>query len=199
MTDDAARRPEEGFRPRPKDRLVQTRVPRDLESTLKREARRRRLTVSHLIRNILEDAFRLVDDVVANVDEIVNDSVDLARRAARAIREEVEPEREEMRRHAEDRGDDEEPEPEAEEPRRAKREEVDPLGHVYAWNRVVLNRAASCARCGRSIPRGEEGFAGLSDHPFRARAWLCASCAGSLGDERSQGGGLGGEQREPQE
>src|SRR5215468_5978143 len=50
-----------------KDRLVQTRVPRGLESTLKREARRRRLTVSHLIRNILEDALQLVDDVVANV------------------------------------------------------------------------------------------------------------------------------------
>ena len=46
---------------RRKDRLIQTRVPRDLESTLKREARRRRLTVSHLIRNVLEDAFQLVD------------------------------------------------------------------------------------------------------------------------------------------
>ncbi|HSJ97823.1 MAG TPA: hypothetical protein VLC53_12160, partial [Myxococcota bacterium] len=59
---------------RPKDRVVQTRVPRDLETTLKREARRRRLTVSHLVRNVLEDAFQLVDGVVANVDDLVNDS-----------------------------------------------------------------------------------------------------------------------------
>src|SRR6516164_5314000 len=81
-----------------KDRLVQTRVPRQLESTLKREARRRRLTVSHLIRNVLEDAFQLVDDVVANVDEIVTDSVELARRVrhdarriAGAVREAADP------------------------------------------------------------------------------------------------------------
>src|SRR5512145_2275080 len=69
-----------------KDRLIQTRVARDLESTLKREAERRRLTVSHLIRNILEDTFQLVDDVVANVDEIVSDSVELARRVGRDAR-----------------------------------------------------------------------------------------------------------------
>src|SRR3990172_9147326 len=68
---------------RRKDRVVQARVPRDLASTLEREARRRRLTVSHLIRNVLEDTFQLVDDVVANVDEIVNDSVELARRGGR--------------------------------------------------------------------------------------------------------------------
>ena len=49
-----------------KDRLIQTRVPRDLEATLRLEARRRRLTVSHLIRSVLEDAFDLVDDVVAD-------------------------------------------------------------------------------------------------------------------------------------
>jgi hypothetical protein len=73
-------------RPRRKDRLIQTRVARDLESTLKREARRRRLTVSHLIRNILEDTFALVDNVVGGVDEIVSDSVELARRVGRDAR-----------------------------------------------------------------------------------------------------------------
>ena len=45
-----------------KDRLIQTRVPRDLESTLKKEARRQGLTVSQLIRNILGSAFDLVED-----------------------------------------------------------------------------------------------------------------------------------------
>ena len=47
-----------------KDRLIQTRVPRQLASTVKEEARRRRLTVSQLIRHVLEDSLRLVDSVV---------------------------------------------------------------------------------------------------------------------------------------
>lgn len=64
-------------RPR-KDRLIQTRVPQDLESTLKDEARRRRLSVSHLIRNVLEDTFSLVDNVVSEVDRVVHDSVEVA-------------------------------------------------------------------------------------------------------------------------
>jgi hypothetical protein len=47
-----------------KDRLIQTRVADDLDTTLREEARKRRLSVSQLIRNVLEDTFNLVDDVV---------------------------------------------------------------------------------------------------------------------------------------
>jgi hypothetical protein len=61
-----------------KDRLIQTRVPQNLESTLKDEARKRRLSVSHLIRNVLEDTFHLVDNVVTEVDRVVADSVGMA-------------------------------------------------------------------------------------------------------------------------
>ena len=144
-----------------KDRLVQTRVPRGLESTLKREARRRRLTVSHLIRNILEDALQLVDDVVANVDEIVTDSVELARRVKRDARRVADA----VRDVAETEGGARPP---------------DPLEHVYGWSRVVLNRSATCSRCGAAIARGAEGFAGLSDDLAPARAWLCTPCRDAL-------------------
>src|SRR6476659_5701904 len=47
-----------------KDRLIQTRVADDLDATLREEAKKRRLSVSQLIRNVLEDTFTLVDDVV---------------------------------------------------------------------------------------------------------------------------------------
>ncbi len=155
---------------RRKDRLIQTRVPRELESTLKREARRRRLTVSHLIRNVLEDTFQLVDDVVANVDEIVSDSVELARRVgldarrmASAVREAVGTE------HREEDGEGQTmPEP------------ADPLAHVYAWNHVVSNQSAACSRCGAEIARGGEGYVGLSDDPRSPRAWLCPACREGL-------------------
>lgn len=145
----------------PKDRVVQTRVPRDLESVLKREARRRRLTVSHLIRNVLEDAFALVDGVVANVDDLVTDSVELvrkvgsdARRVAGAVREV------------------------GREP--APANEDDGPAHVWAWNRVVLNRTADCSRCRRAMARGAEAYAGLSDEASRPREWLCGDCLAQL-------------------
>jgi hypothetical protein len=163
-------------RPRRKDRLIQTRVARDLESTLKREARRRRLTVSHLIRNILEDTFALVDNVVGGVDEIVSDSVELARRVGRDARRMAGAVREAV--------DDDEPvdlvdrddlPPPPSEPAAA-----DPLAHVYAWNGVIANRAVACAHCHAPIDRGAQAFVGLSDDATRPRTWLCPACREAL-------------------
>lgn len=142
-----------------KDRLIQTRVPRDLEATLKQEARRRRLSVSHLIRSVLEDTFQLVDGVVSDVDQIVTDSVHLARNVRRNAQRIASPDRE------------------RETPQAAGE---DDLSHVYAWNELVLHREASCSGCGTRIARGERGFSGLSDDPQASRVWLCARCVGDL-------------------
>jgi hypothetical protein len=142
-----------------KDRLIQTRVPRDLEATLKSEARRRRVSVSHLIRNVLEDAFDLMDGVVADVDQLVSDSVNLARNVGESARKLAAPGR---------------PRPEG--------EELD-LAEVYAWNEVVLQRATRCSGCGVEIPRGQRGYVGLSDAPHQPREWRCPACIGTLGGE----------------
>ena len=54
-----------------KDRLIQTRVDRRLQKTLVDEARNRRMSVSNLVRNILEDAFGLADvDADPVIDEV---------------------------------------------------------------------------------------------------------------------------------
>ncbi len=172
---------------RRKDRLIQTRVPRDLESTLKREAHKRRLSVSHLIRNILEDTFQLVDDVVANVDEIVTESVELARRVGRdarrvadAVREAVvEPLGDEAASRATEAAERDAAPAAAVDPQPAS-DDAGALPHVYAWNRVTLNRPARCARCTTPLTRGSDGFVGLSDEPSSARVWLCAACGESL-------------------
>jgi hypothetical protein len=162
----------------PLDRTVQARVPRALESTLKREARRRRLTVSHLIRNVLEDAFQLVDDVVANVDDLVSDSVELARRVggearrmAGAVRE---PGRARPAREAP--------------PPPARAASAGRLPDVLAWSRVVLNRGATCTACDAALARGAEGWMGLGDDPRGPRAWLCSTCRNRLAS-----GGAGAE------
>ena len=138
-----------------KDRLIQARVPRELEGVVKEAARRNRLTVSQLIRNLLEDTFDIVNTVVDEVDHLVADSAEIVenvRRGARRVRE------------ASTRG-------------ATPAEDV--LAHVYAWNPVVLNRAVDCSKCGRAIRTGENGFAGLSDEPG-FRAWLCLECAERL-------------------
>lgn len=165
---------------RRKDRLIQTRVPEDLESTLKREARRRRLTVSHLIRNILEDTFQLVDDVVANVDEIVTDSVELAKRVSRDAKRVAEAVRGAVAEPTPTEEDEAPADASTAAETGSESDGYAPLAHVYAWNRVVLNRAATCARCASELARGSEGFVGLSDEANGPRVWLCSDCGGSL-------------------
>ena len=85
---DKPRKSRRGRRPAPenerKDRVIQTRVPQDLEDSLRHAAERERVTVSHLIRNVLEDSFRLVDGIVADSSQLVDNVARDARRLASA-------------------------------------------------------------------------------------------------------------------
>src|SRR5262245_47729316 len=93
-----------------KDRLVQTRVPEDLDETLREEARRRRTTVSQLVRNVLESTFQLVDDIVAGAANLTETVTRDAKRIAAAAKGQ---------------------------PKSASTPEY--FGGVYAWQEVVLN------------------------------------------------------------
>ncbi len=146
-----------------KDRLIQTRVPESVEATLKHEARRRRTTVSQMIRSLIEDSFELVDDVVANVDQIVSDSVELAQQVGRDARR--------LRR----------PRPAApcRDPLPGSAER---LADVQAWNEVVLNQPVPCTRCGAELPRGSRAYLGLGARGERTSAWLCGPAVEALAD-----------------
>jgi hypothetical protein len=161
-----------------KDRLIQTRVPERLESTLKDEARRQRTTVSSMIRNILEDTFDLVDGVVANVDQIVADSVQLAHKVGRDARKIGHLGQKAMRDFA---APCREPLPESEER----------LFHVQAWNEVVLNQPIACTRCGAELQKGRRVYTGLSDDSDNPGAWLCARAVESLAFEGQHSGSEG--------
>jgi hypothetical protein len=161
--------------------LIQTRVPRGLESTLKAAAQKQRLSVSHLIRNVLEDTFVLVDNVVAEVDNLVSDSVGLASRVrkdaqqiARAARGETDSRRAQRRLGGKPTTDSRAPNAET------SRDDADPLRHVYAWNEVVLNRAARCAHCEQTLAKGQTAHLGLSRNPSAAPSWLCDDCLARL-------------------
>jgi hypothetical protein len=182
MADD---QPTRGSDPAPrKDRLVQTRVPRDLETRLKREARRRRVSVSQFIRNVLEDTFDLVDGVLGSVDDIVTESKEFASQVRRDAAHVASAARRRTgaRRDQPGRREAAAPPPvpadaEAEESRAASDAE---LAEVQAWNPVILNRSIHCSRCGDRMARGERGYAGLSEAGDRAPAWLCHHCIEEL-------------------
>lgn len=192
-----------------KDRLIQTRVPQNLESTLKDEARKRRLSVSHLIRNVLEDTFNLVDNVVHEVDRVVADSVGMAqtlRRDAQRLAATARGQTQHRERAEQSAGQeapefeardsenesgaplahdgepatrDSEPQPVA--AQRAPRSELSAgaLASVYGFQELVLNRPAQCASCGVAIARGTRAFMGMTDEPG-PRVWVCQDCVDSL-------------------
>jgi hypothetical protein len=148
-----------------KDRLIQTRVPESLESALKEEATRRRLPVSQLVRNILEDTLQIVGDVVDGVDAIVQDSIALGRQVGQNVR---------ARSSAS-------PPTETETTPTAAPPPADPaLDDVYAWNEVVPSRPATCSSCGVALAAGNPAFVGLRDDPSRGRAWSCSGCISAL-------------------
>jgi len=67
----------------PKDRVLHTRIPESLEDAIKSKARRLRIPVSNLVRNVLEQTFQLVEDVVGDGLEIAT----TARRGAERVRD----------------------------------------------------------------------------------------------------------------
>jgi hypothetical protein len=156
--------------------LIQTRVPGRIESVLKEEAQKRRLTVSHLIRNILEDTFQLVDNVVVGAGDIAKDSAMLAEQVAQDAGKIVATVRGAARdakkivSTARDA-----PREEAEAPRDPSR-----FAHILAWNQVIANRLVECGGCAKHIPRGGVAHVGLSTDPQAPPAWLCPDCLSRL-------------------
>lgn len=138
-----------------KDRVIQARVPEDLETTLKEAAEKRRMSVSHLIRNVLEDTFTLVDHIVADSSALVEQVSRDARRVAASVR-----------------GDGETPKP--------SKNQI--LESVDAWQDVIVNRAGLCIECGKELKRGQRAYRGLS--PLQTRdmppVWLCQNCIDTL-------------------
>ncbi len=177
-----------------KDRLIQTRVPERLESVLKEEAKKRRLTVSHLIRNMLEDTLHLVDTVVTGAGDLVNTSVDIAEQVAfdagkiaSSAREAVrsrsaEPPAEPVRTPgpAADRAREPVSKSESPEPSKAAGTAPPSLDHVLAWNPVVVNKPSACASCGKALDKGENAHLGVSQDPSAPPTWLCSDCLARL-------------------
>jgi len=137
-----------------KDQLVQTRVPGELSETLREAAKKNRVTVSQLIRNVLEDTFDLVDNVVGEAVHLGN----TVKRDALRIAESAK----------------------GRSKQRPAASESDPLATVEAWQEVSLNREVVCAQCARVMKKGERGSFGIGPDPLAPKVWLCSSCSERL-------------------
>ena len=159
---------------------MQTRVPRELETRLKQEASRRRVTLSYLIRSLLEDTVSLGDGVLDSVDGIVAHSVELAENVGRDALRIARTAAGEGRLLGEDRRErrDRNTGSDARDDARGQPDPVPAhLAHVDAWNPVIVNRPASCAVCEWEMVRGDRGYLGLGEGPM---VWLCDRCIREL-------------------
>src|SRR5262249_23936598 len=151
MTPPRHRRRRKPRSPDVKDRLIQTRVPGRIESVLKEEAQKRRLTVSHLIRNILEDTFQLVGNVVVGAGDIAKDSAILAEQVAQDAGKIVATVRD-AARDAKKIVSTVRDAPGAEGKAGAP-SDPSKFAHVLAWNQVIANQVVECGSCAKEIPR----------------------------------------------
>lgn len=133
-----------------KDRVIQARVPEDLETTLKEAADKQRMSVSHLIRNVLEDTFTLVDNIVADSSALVEQASRDAKRVMSSAK-----------------GAD-------------KEQAQQLMDSVDAWQEVITNKPGKCVQCSTELKRGSKAFRGLSTEQNSSPIWLCSKCISKL-------------------
>jgi len=126
-----------------------------------------RVPVSNLVRNVLEEAFSVVEAVSENVGDLIDDVVDEAERTRHRIRRRRRNAHHRSRRRFEDAPNGEE----------MTHTPVDrqPFPDVIGWQPLILNQAKACADCEEPIEIGERGFAGTTAAGIGA-VYLCRDC-----------------------
>jgi hypothetical protein len=148
---------------RRKERVLHTRISEDLADDLRRVAEDLRVPVSNLVRNVLEEAFSVVESVTGNVGELIEEVMD----EAEAVRDRLRG-RQRRRSRPERRGATEETAREAEAPPPRDDE-------VIGWQPLVLARPQRCARCGILMGRGDSAYASVTPKGVGS-SWRCEDC-----------------------
>ncbi|PCJ32666.1 MAG: hypothetical protein COA99_16340 [Moraxellaceae bacterium] len=146
-----------------KERVMHTRIPESLDIQLRDKAKGLGVSVSNLVRNALANTIDLVDD-------IVSDSVDIARTATKEA--------------ADILADAELKVQEAEIPAPKPSTEQHPM--VLGWQRLVLNLEAICSSCNVTLPKGVEAAYGIVASPGTDTGippFICTKCLEELSHE----------------
>ena len=159
---------------RKKEKMLNLRIGEDLEGKLRSESERLKMPVSSLVRNILDNAFDLVDGVTRNVGDLVEDVVEDAVGVGGAFRSAV---KDVLGAapcadvgNGNGNGDAECDKPE--QPRSA----ADLVDEVSVWSEVTIGKPAACASCSTAIPRWFKAHAGECDDAVGGLLYLCEPC-----------------------
>ena len=139
-----------GKRRKTKDRVLQARIPEELDEELRDRAEQLGLSVSTVVRNVLFNTFNLVEGVVS-------DSADIAR----AITGQKEPPSLPPSSNAM---------PDAARP--------DAESAVLGWQEAVLNQNGVCDQCNAILPKGARAAIGVPTLP--RPVFLCLECLAAL-------------------
>ena len=152
-----------------KERVLHTRISEPLAEDIRRMAEDLRVPVSNLVRNVLEEAFSVVEAVTVNVGDLIEDVAEEAERTRGRIRSRRHRSRRYYRGHHREAA--QEPPSVPPEDRVERAEHPDVVG----WQPLILNQPRSCADCEEPIERGERGFAGMTASGL-SETWLCRDC-----------------------
>jgi hypothetical protein len=148
-----------------KDRVLQARIPEELDEELRGRAEELGLSVSTVVRNVLFNTFNLVEGVVS-------DSADIAR----AITGQKTP-------------------PPVSSSMAATLEPVDTDAEssVLGWQEAVLNKNGVCDKCNAILPKGERAAIGVPAKA--RPVLMCLECLAALSSAGSVADGETGQQQ----
>jgi hypothetical protein len=155
---------ERGGERRRKERVLHTRISEALAEDLRRVADDLRVPVSNLVRNVLEEAFSVVETVTGNVGELIEEVMD----EAEAVRERIQGRQ--RRRYRGARRD--AAQAPAEEPAASTPPRDD---EVIGWQPLVLVRPQRCESCGTLMGRGDSAYASVTPKGV-GTSWRCEEC-----------------------
>ena len=138
-----------------KERVLHTRISEPLAEDIRRLAEELRVPVSNIVRNVLEEAFSVVETVTDNVGGLIDDVVEETARVRGRRR---------RRRPGSYRTVRPEPPPDRAE-----------FPSVIGWQPIILNRRGSCADCEEELERGERAYAGTTAEGISS-IFLCRDC-----------------------
>jgi hypothetical protein len=167
---------------RRKERILHTRVSQQLSEEIRRVAEDLRVPVSNLVRNVLEEAFHVVEQVSGDVGGIVEEVLEEAERARERFRRRAWRHRDHWHERDDERREATAAErrdaPAAERSEAPSAPERDPqraFPGVVGWQPLVLDVERRCACDGRPLARGEDAWAGLTEQGLSG-VYLCGAC-----------------------
>ena len=135
------------------------------------------MPVSNIVRNVLEEAFAVVETVTENVGDLIENVVEDAERGRwsdtfRNVRHEHGRRRSRPRSEAPPAP----PAPPARSAPSARQPEAPPeFSEIVGWQPLILNRTQVCADCETDLDRGERAYAGMSETGVLS-TFLCQDC-----------------------